>query len=580
MNEVFCQVTLDTPDASTVICTITFQDTTLYQDTLTIPTEGFSPDYVFPWLFLGFKTLFTLDPSVKVAIQMKGDAAFHGDLINLVKIHANMVFTTREHIARHAALAATTADRSGKLFLNLGDTPMLAAVYKVAREQNPDATFYDACDFLDDYYNHKPATLPSLDDLVATIAEKKIRSVFTHNVSYVRYFMQHHRVFLPAFLEAIGVELVIMDFDTYNQAEGFYFLKKMFQGTSSRRFCIMPHIEKDWDRTLGLDGVRYFPIPFKIEESTALKNIKDDYQILVTTWCRLPFILKYLKAICLFLSYVDPAAPVYDYQYLFHAMVHRLHRNDRMPIAVKMHAYTLLSEAFYQANSLLKIDLIDRLRTDRKIHLYGDDDWKIFFPQHYRGMAGQNDLKRMLDGGSFIQLLLNTNYSYYENNPMYAKVFSANNPYLGFCTVLEDPELAGLRTLEFRSSEELNVKLEKVPSLASSAAYQASKTILTRRWNDAIDDFHAHVADPSRKTLLFERVTETRNRAFEEGPLQAYIAKNRGRIDECLDRLTRLDFRNGFEPSAFTQRPYFETIRNLYHHIIRQESWTVNRSVA
>ncbi|QQR81149.1 MAG: hypothetical protein IPJ69_03140 [Deltaproteobacteria bacterium] len=178
---------------------------------------------------------------------------------------------------------------------------------------------------------------------------------------------------------------MILDFDTHNETNGFYYIKRIFNEESFRRFCIFPHIEKYWDKRLEINNVQYIPIPFKIDESDSLRELRSDFSILITTWCRLRYILDYLKPITFFLKYLDPQEPIKDFQYLFQALSFLLQKETHIPLAKKMRLFTYISEIYYHTNSLLKIEIIDQLKTKRKVLLYGDEDWKIFFPNYYQG---------------------------------------------------------------------------------------------------------------------------------------------------------------------------------------------------
>ena len=339
-----CLIKIATPDAKTVFCEISYLGKILYTDSFHSLADSLEMDYFFPWLFIGFKTIFDLPLTAKTHIQLAGDAAFHESFIPLIKMIINMIGTTRQKIESFQPLRQQTENFKGKLFLNLGDAPMLISLYQQALQEDPDHAHYDACYFLDAYFTHKPTHLPSLEELMAVIVEKKIKTIFSHNTSYIRYFLQYHQVFLPALMEKIGVEWVIVDFDTYNQTQGFHYVKKMFHTPACRRYCVMPHIETYWDQTLGLKNIQYIPMPFLVEGRQGIQKT-DTYQIIITTWCRLAQTLHSLKPILLFLSYIDLSQPVRDYQFFFHALVHQL-QNSTLPLLLSTSTGLLLKSSF------------------------------------------------------------------------------------------------------------------------------------------------------------------------------------------------------------------------------------------
>lgn len=541
------------------------KDAILITETFTSPLKNRVIDYFFPWFFSLLKNTLSMDLNLSLDLSINGEETN----ISIFKpaIHAalGILSKTRDCLKKNQTLPKITPDFKGKIFFNMGETALISEVYNKVFKEDPENTHYDSCDFLNQYFTHKTANLPCLDDLLQMIYEKKIRTIYAHNVSYIRYFFEHHQLFLPAILEQIGVEYVIIDFDTYNHMDGFYYLKKAFNSEESRRFCIMPHIDFFWDQKLSMKNIRYFPIPFKSDD-ISLTSLSNDYEILITTWSRVQQILYYFKPILFFLSYVDAKKPFRDYQFLFHALSHLLNAHDKIPLSSKMRHYTILSNMYYHSNSLLKFEIIDKLTTRRPIYLYGEEDWKIFFPDLYRGFADQNKLKQMLSEKNYLQILMNSNYSYYENNPMFIRLLNANNPYLAFSSIHETPELSGMRHLEYSHMEELNRKIEEIPLLTENPEFKNAKKILTQSMNDCVDDFYTNLTrsrDATPRENLFEKITKRQASAFKTQVLH-YIQHNFSRVQECFTRLVYEDFET-VTPDKFWGHTsfYFQKLNEL-----------------
>lgn len=567
-NSSDCVVQIETPNKQTVKTEIMFLNTIIYSDQLVSHTQEISLDYLFPWLFNSFNSIYSLPLSTKINVKLTGDPSFQEPVINVIKALFQILAFTRQKIEANLSLASETNNFKGKLFLNLGETPFLNNLYQESLSRDPDHTHYDPCHFLNDYYNKQPTQLPSFEELILVIREKQIKYIYTHNTSYIRYFIEYHKVFLPTLLERLGVELVIVDFDTYNQMDGFYYLKQCLNNSHFRRYCIMPHIESYWDKKLELRNIHYFPTPFKVDDNNEKLNILDnDFKIIITTWARLPQIIHYMKLIVFFLQYVDFSRPILNYQILFHSLTEMLLKDTTISTQSKMRQYFLLSEMYYQTNSILKFEIIDQIKTNREICLYGEDDWGLFFPQYYKGLSDQNKLKEILSQNSYLQILMNSNYSYYENNPMFLKLLNANNPYLGFCSVITDDDLQGLRLLEYSNIDELNSKIENINTLSHAAEFQSSKKILGKKINNSIDDFYDHLLNsnnPERKDLLFERIVDEK-RLNSEKTILEFIKNNQSRLEECLDRIKSEDFNNlNPEYSPLMNRPYFQKLMSIY----------------
>ncbi|QQR81150.1 MAG: hypothetical protein IPJ69_03145 [Deltaproteobacteria bacterium] len=156
---------------------------------------------------------------------------------------------------------------------------------------------------------------------------------------------------------------------------------------------------------------------------------------------------------------------------------------------------------------------------------------------------------------------------------MYQRVFNANNPYLGFSSVLNIPELEGLKELECASSEDFNSKIEKIHDLSKSENYVKSKNYLAKILNSCIDQFNSHINHPKREPLLFETLTEQYNATFRELTLPHYMETNQKKVEECFQRFITLnDQPIGFERSLFSNRPYFDKILNAYQKLYPEEA--------
>lgn len=562
-----CQLRFELKNPRTISGTVFFEEIEKRSEILTFHTPKISEHYLFPWLIELTKEVYRLPLSASINIKLLGEKSFFDPLLPIFQSMVNIIQNTRKAIATHRGFSQKTASFKGKLFLNLGDVPFLRNLYEQAYAIDPDNTHYDICNFLNDIPIPESEAV-SLERLISFILTNKIGTIYTHNISYLMYFLSRYQIHLPPLFKSLGIHLIIVDFDIYSEREGEYLLKKMMNTDEEARFSIYPHTERYWDRELNIKNVHYHPIPYTVKESKT-RVLREDYEILVTTWARTPHIIHFLKPILLFLNYVDPEKPFYDFQFLFHAMTHYLTQHLNIPLHQKMRFFTLLSEVYFHTNSLMKFEILQKIQTRRPIHLYGQKDWNDFFPQYYKGQADQNDLSRMLDEKPFLQLLLNSNYNYFENNPMFIRLLNSGNPYLGFSSILKTEDLRGLEALEFSSIAELNSKIDQVNLLTQSENYQNSKQALSCSINLCTESFYQEVLTPplmrsEDKKNIFEITTDHYQKMFEN-EFAASFPANRARIEECLLKILKEDFHH-LNPSAspLADRPYFQKIITLY----------------
>ncbi len=554
---------------STLTATLLYDGQTIAKDTLALYGVHRGETYFFPWLVDFMKPIYDHPLSTNLDVKLVGDKTLSDPVLPVIQAAVDILQGTRKALSKHQAARRDADSRDGLLFLNLGETLFIRKLYETALRDNPKRVHYDPCHFLN-AVSKDVSPCASVDGLMEAMRQKNIGRVFTHNVTLLNHYLHNHRIHLPSFLRKIDVELTIVDVDTYDQREGDYYQKKMFHENGFRRFCIMPHIEKYWDGKLGLKNIRYTPLPYEIQDECPM-TLPPDYSILVTSWARLKHVLYFFKPILLFIEYLDRENPFFDFQFFFHSLAYLLKNDEKIPLAVKMRYLTLISEMFYHTNALMKFETLQGIRTERRIDLYGESDWKALFPEYYRGQADQNDLNRRLDETPYVTLLMNQNYHYLENNPMFVRMLNANKPYLGFCSVLKTEDLEGLSTLEFSGIETLNAKIDRVDALIRNDDWRASRKSLKDILNPCVRDFHHELtSSPSlgTGTDAFEKLTDSYHFLFQE-KLTASLPKQLPRLKECLERTLKEDFRHlKPEDSAWMDRPYFRKIADLYRQTL------------
>ena len=562
-----CQISLKIQNKNQILADIVYNENKIYSDIFISPTPEISYEYFFPWLVIFTKTIYSLPLSADINISFLDSLEEPNTLDLTIKKTIQIIQTTRENILKYKHLKSETKSFDSHLFLNLGEVPFLFRIYKKACHLFPHKSYYSPCNFLNNLDEDKNYSLLENtefgDGLVQIILNKKIRYIYTHNITYLRFFFEERNIDLSVLLEHIGVELVIIDFDIYSEREGEYLLKKMTQNNNFRRFSIFPNIDAFWDHHLHIK-THYFQIPYDINKQNVVKILEPDFNILVTSWSRTENILHFIKPILLFLSYVDASKPFWDFQFLFHSLSYLLKYKLELPLLHKMRYFTLLSEIYFHTNSLLKFEVLHKIKTQRKIHLYGDKQWENFFPQFYKGEANQNDLKIMLKSKSYLQILMNANYNYFENNPMFIRLLNSNNPYLGFSSILKTPELEGFSKLEFSNVDELNHKIESINDLTSSPEFVESRACFADQNNQCVDDFFNQIfITKSEQKNNYEYRTLQYHELFEKN-LESSFLSNKDRFQECLSRIIREDF-HSLDPtkSALMDRPYFQVLLTL-----------------
>lgn len=562
------KINLSFTKPKTVLCQIFQEDTEIFSDTFISDTEDISLRPFFFWVYACIKDIFTISPTIPVTVLFNNSEKYPEALKAHMESLKKVILTTQKYLNKYSALRGTANTHSGKLFLNLGDTPYLMQLYKEAYKRNPEETFFDPCFVVNKQDDEGKFPPPTVETLIQTILEKKIGKIYSHNISYLSYFLEKNETHLLPIMELVGVEFIIIDFDTYNQVDGHYYLKSFLSLSQNRHFCIMPHIESYWDQTFNLKNIHYFPIPFYVTQNNCGQPLSPDFSIIITTWSRLETILYFLKPILFFLEHTDEKNIFYDYQMLFHSMVHILLKESALSHYEKMLYYKILSLTYYHANSLLKFEVLEKISTSRKIFLFGDELWREFFPDYYQRKLTSlesSNFSEILHGESRLHLLMNSNYHYFENNPMMIRVLNQHTPYLNFSSIVRRPEMEGMSLLEYSSVDELNRKIEQVPTLTSSPDYQASKKFFSQEINPCVDDFFQEALTSSQMSEnRFFKISQAHQNIFI-GNMIHYLSQNMNRVHTCLIQMLRKEYRHfNIQTSRYAGRKFFPKVMEFY----------------
>lgn len=563
-------IKIDFLDSKKIQCQLTYNENILHSDTFISDTENISLSPLFLWIYTCIKNIFTLPLGICFKIIVNNSEQYPDGLFEHIKTLRSIIETTRKHLEAYQHIKASTSHFEGKLFLNLGNTPYLKQLFDQSFSKEPDKTYYDPCYVINKQEEGNLLPKPSVDELIKFILENHIGKIFSHNISYLSYFLEINHTYLPAIMEAIGVEFIIVDFDPYNQVDGYYYLKSFLNNSNCHRYCIMPHLESYWDQTFGLNNIKYFPMPYKVTEDSPSQLGYNDYDILVTTWARLEVILYYLKPILLFLDYVDDTQPFLDAHRLYQCMTRILLYETNLSHYEKSLYYKIFSMIYLHTISFFKFEVLEGIKTKRNIYLFGDNTWENFFPEYYQRPLNSKesaDFSKISEGKTHLHLLMNYNYNYFENNPMMIRALNQNTPYLTFSSVIRTPEMDAMKLLEYSSIDELNKKVDTITDYISNKQYQDAKQSFARQLNPCIDDFFQNaLGEPPHKTteISFDKIIQEHQNLFHSEMI-SYLKTNMNRVHECMIRLMRRDYRQ-YTPhhSKYTSRRYFEKMLFYY----------------
>ncbi|QQR81157.1 MAG: hypothetical protein IPJ69_03180 [Deltaproteobacteria bacterium] len=517
------------------------------------------------------KKSFVLPSITNTIIKINNSEIYPEGLKSSMERLKRIITTTQTECKKYEHLKSIEG-HDGKLFLNIGFDPYLYQIYLKAYEENPKRSFHDTCPGLSNASDSNKTSSLTIDNFVQNIFEKKIKSIYSHNAYYLSYFLDSHDTYLFSIIDILGIEYVIVDFDTYNQAHGHYYHKKFINNEDHRRYCIFPHVEEYWDYSLKMENIKYFNFPFFIKH--APKQEINNYSIVISSWSRTSQLVHSLKPVLFFLDFVDSSRPFYDYQILFHTLSYLLLYQTELSIYEKMFYFRLFSNIYFQTYSLFKFEIIENLKTEKKVYLFGDEMWRHFFPEYYQrplSLEESKDLTKIQLSEPFLYLLMNSNYSYYENNPMMIRIFNGGFPYLNISSVVRDSNIDALSELEYSSSSELNLKINNIKEYIQQEKYQKAWEHFSKSNNQCVKSFFEDILHGTKSTTNthFENILQEYHQLFLDQMIQ-YLKANEHRVQECMKKIINKDYETyDISRSKYNSRPYMRKLIVLYNEYQR-----------
>jgi len=229
-----------------------------------------------------------------------------------------------------------------------------------------------------------------------------------------------------------------------------------------------------------------------------------------------------------------------------------------------------LMNIYFNGISLLKYEVIESLKTERQITLFGDEKWDELFPQYYQKRhLPKNELLTMLKSGKYLHIHVNEHFSYFEPNPVIMDALAHGLPYIGFPPVVNIDEQKGFNHLEYRNIKELNQLTENVLGALNNSDYLTAANSYVNKMHGAWNTFiNAVICKKDTPDVTLESYRQKHRDLFQE-IAKHYISNNRQSL------LNYLNFIKGgvsydLAWSRFFEREYMQKIIRYYLDVARQ----------
>lgn len=400
-----------------------------------------------------------------------------------------------------------------------------------------------------------------LRELIEKIKVDRIKKLVIVNMYYPQIILRE-RVHLSSVLRFLGVELMMVDFDLYDHG---YQTKAAFHCNEFRRYSCYEHHQRVWDEILGLKNVRYLPTGYVRNPFATIAPLSEDYGIAIASHARARDLCHTLDALTFIFESIEDAQLIDGFQLWYYSFKHWIMSRSDLQIVEKAHIYRILYILYLSGITFLKYEMIASLKTDRPIVLFGDQEWSELFPQYYQGKYLEN-YEEFFRQRKHINLLINSNLSYLENNPVFARALRLGTPFLCFEPLLKSERFSGMKSVEYGSGSELNLKIESINESIQRSDFLNSKADIEKLLWDGFKNIALDITQPPSaqpKSSLFDAQSQVEFQNATRRYETEILAKSTTfqNMFEILFQGKAIDFK--LENSKFRDRDYYQRLLRM-----------------
>lgn len=415
----------------------------------------------------------------------------------------------------------------------------------------------------------------SLEEMIHFISTKRIKYIFSVNSYYLDHLLQSEHILPLPFFKALGIEWVSIDYDTYEIIPSGYLQRAAQNCLDFRRFSIWPHISSYFDKTYQCTNVRYFMIGDIKTKEEEIFGLESNPDILIASHARIGSILQNLPETLFFLENTSPEDQYLDFQKLYFALIQILTHDSKHAENDKENYFRIFSQIYINALSFLKYDVIESLNDHKiKTQIFGDEAWQFLFPQNYQNQfLNESEMESLFKTKKHLYLLLNQNFSYFENNPVFLRALNFNVPYLCFPSLIKTTDLEGLSKLEYKNRNELIEKLPHINQLIRNPSYLSSRHHLRTKVGECRNDFYSQIINPHSTQEGAFNSQWKQSQTLLDQEITTYIRDNQEKVYQTYYQL--LDNRAKLFPineSRFSKYSFCNKIVDSYNQMISVNS--------
>ena len=411
------------------------------------------PQYLSVWIQNKLQPIFAALPLENVVMTATRPSLVGHELS--INFNADLIANTNEALRKYINLAGMCSAFNDCLFINIGGDIRYKSFYEHLNDEAGNVHYMDIPSGFNRVTREwETISLPmSIEDLISFIKINRIGKIVSVNHYFIDRYAAILSVDLLYLLRMLGVQYFAITHDPFDLRPLGYLNKRCVLNGGATYFSGMSCLNEYWDQKMGM-GVTYVPLPQDYRHSKQIK-LDDDYDIIVLSNSRLGNVKALDEQIKMLFDAIPRSSLFIDIQLWYMACHYLL--TEIMPLTMDQRLYyiSILHQFFFAFLQYIKHVIINELKTDRTIKVYGDEGWKEICPQYYQGCLDNEGIERLYSETNHLYLLMNFSFSYLDaSGPVY-DVIRRGLPFVNVPPIVKTSNLEGLKHIEYSTMDEL-----------------------------------------------------------------------------------------------------------------------------
>jgi hypothetical protein len=516
--------------------------------------------YYFWWMLNAFKPLFSEMPVENIQIEFTQECK--DKFFQMLSFCYKVLKNTNEAVRQCIEDKNCARGNDRILFFDVGENVNFKKIYDRGVELDNKKTLY--LNF-DPGFNpverkwEKTAPPMSVEEFVRYIKDNRIGKIVSINHYLLEKYLDQG-VYILAVFQFLGIDYIIIDLDHYDLVPQGYLYKKFYNTGNHRRFSYA-QFHVFWDEYYGLTNVSRIGFPHENRRGFSFQKLDDDYKIVVMSNSRINDILSMLNPIVFMLDQFRADTFFAEFCMWYYSLRHMILYSMDLTEFERLNFNALLLRFAYNASQFIKYIIIDSIKTDRKLEIYGDTGWKNVFPDHYVTYLDRPGIDRELSCGHTLNLLMNWQLTWLETSAVIFEALNYRVPFINHPAVVKTPELGAMSKIEYKNQADLNSRLDNIKAFLDNELVQ-SVNYLNTLLNDNLEYIVSGIYRAENSSVINTAIT--REMAMHDKLLQekinTYIVENNVFLRYSFKSLFVEPVQYDMRQSRYFSRPFMQRL--------------------